>query len=213
MTYLPPPYTPPSVDGFNASLPFSPPEALRSARQASVILFVLAGLALAGGLLFMAASRINPASFSPEQRDQFQQMVTQTGMPLKTILLFFGWIMLIPGLLMLTLGFLVRTGRLGAIITAMVCNGLLLIMATVATLQNLFFPSPSGPIGACPFVGAGAIMILLMLRLFAAARAASAAKSMTAQYYLQYMQFQQMEGSGGSGYGAMPPPGGEEKKE
>jgi hypothetical protein len=205
MTHLPPPYSPPAVDGgFDGPLPFAPPEALRAARQASIVLFVLAGLALAGGTLFLVFSTIPLQDLPPQTRDQLQELVEQTGRSVPANEIMSGLTMAIPGLIMAVLGFFVRGGRLRAIVAAMVCDGLLLVVTTVAILASVFNTAGMGPVGACPFIGAAAVMILLMVRLSHAAKAAIAAKSVMAQYYMQFMQFQQMQGTEGGGYGALP---------
>jgi hypothetical protein len=199
------PYSPPGV-GYD---PYLPPggwpasaEAERAARRASVIMFVLSGLAMACSAMFFMLWMMPLNQFPPEQLQAMQDAAAKSGMPLKAIFLGGGLMIMIPGLILGVLGIWVRTARLAAIITAMIANGLLLAFVILSTLRALLSGESGG--GAAAFVplAVTAVMAWLMVRLTAAARASRMANSMAAQFQAQYWQ-QPFEPDGGY---APPPP-------
>jgi hypothetical protein len=205
---LPPPYTPPFEGGPDWNIGYVPPDALRPARRAATLMLILGALALLVGLMFFAVSAVPIQQFPPETRQQLEQLVAQSGWSVKASLVASGIMMSIPGILLGIMALLVRGGRFGAIITAMVLDGLLILMAAIAILSALL-TSGGNPLSCAPFVIAEAVMIAMMSYLRSAAKAANAARKAALQYQWQYWQYHQMGEQSGYGYGQQqPPPGG-----
>jgi hypothetical protein len=202
VSYFPQPYSPPP----DFSMPAWPPaEALWPARRAAVLMFVLCGLLLGGALVFFLAAMIPIDQYPPEQREKIEQVVSPTGKTVKEYCLTGAYLLGAMGVVLGGLGFWVRSGRLAAIITAMVIDGVMLLFAALSMLSVFVAPSGGGPLQALPLIGVGAIMTLLMARLITAGRAACQAKAMADQYQAQY--WQQLPETGELGYGQpLPPP-------
>ena len=198
------PYIPPG-GGFD---PYLPPggwpqstHADRAARRASFIMFILSALAMACSAMFFMLWMMPQDQFPPDELKRMQDAAAQAGLSLKELFLGGGLMVMIPGLVMGVLGMWVRTGRIGAIVTAMIINGLLLLLMGLSTLQALFAGQSAG--GALIVaMGIVALMVWLMLRLTAAARASRLANSTAAQIQAQYWQ-QPFDPEGGY---APPPP-------
>jgi O-antigen/teichoic acid export membrane protein len=188
-------------------MPFVPPEAQRPARQASVLMFVLCGLALLAAMMFLMSSFIPPDKLPPDTRDRLEQAASQSGLSISASLQVTALMVAIPGVIVGLLGIFVRGGRMVAIAMSIVLDALLLAMTTIATLAALFGGGGSGNVlASCPFLGAAVLMAFLMVRLIAAAKAAKSAKASAAQYQLQYWQNYQWDQNSGYGYTAGPPP-------
>jgi hypothetical protein len=199
MTYFPPPYSPPMGD-FNFP-PMLPPHLQRPARQASVLLMILAILALVvAGMAFMV-STIPLEQWPPEQLQKIQQQLIQpTGLSMKAYFRATAATMGLAGLVLGVLGLLVRGGRRWVIVTAMVVNGLMLILMITSILSAIM---SAQPMSAFPPLVLLAIMVVLTQRLVAAFKAAGQAKAMAAQNWQQF----QLPADGGYGFmNPLPPP-------
>jgi len=204
MSYFPPhhtasPYTPPLDGGPDWSIPYLPPDALRSAKRAALWMFVLSVMSLLAGGLFFIVSTIPLDRFPPETRRQMEQIVDpSSGLSIQTSLIATGVVMCLPGVVMGILGFFVRAGRLWAMTVSMVLDGGLIAITGLAAISSFFNSIAGGVMASAPFLLAGTTMVLMMTHLITARRAAKAAKILAAQYQWQYWQM----GSGdGWGYG------------
>jgi len=189
--------------------PMMPPDGLRPARQASVLLFVLAGLILVPGLMFCMASMVPPDRWPPETQKRFEEVASAAGVTVRQFLLTYAVCATTMGLLLAGLGVLVRTGRRWAVLTGMVVDGILMLLVFVSAVSS--FRDSSGLPGFFFACGLGAVMMMLMRRLIAAEKAARFAAAQAAYFYAQQWQAMQQPFEPGSGYGysgdqAQPPP-------
>jgi hypothetical protein len=181
MSYFPPPYSPPMTD-FNVP-PLMPPQMLRPARQASVLLFILAGLALVLAMMAMFLSVVPADQLPPEELQNLQRLVEPMGWTVKTYFHVMAAMMGGMGVILCVLGLLVRGGGRVAIVLAMMMNGLLMLMVLMPMVNAIL---GGQPLSAILPLGLTMMMIVLWQRLGAAFRAAGAAKAMVMQSWQQF---------------------------
>jgi hypothetical protein len=203
MSQYPPPYSPmqPPYGGYPAPPPPSPDELLAPARRAGVMmtvvgaLFVLCGLGM-GAISWMARQQefLSGPEFA-QAREQFRQAEMQSGLPIETMLLIMGVIPLAVGALFGGLGFFVRGGGFGAVVTGIVASSGVLLLLGLMILGTLVAAAanPSNIAGVCVYVVPFAIVLLLLVWLIQAARAASRVAAARQQYQAQVWQYQQYQ--------------------
>jgi hypothetical protein len=204
MSYFPPPYSPPMGE-FDVG-PLLPPDMLRPARQASILFFVLAGLALAGGALFFMSSTVPIDDWPPQQRQRILDVAQRAGWSVRACFIAPGMTLTIIALILGALGMLVRSGRRSVVIVSMIVDGLMLLVLTGMIASSL--RDPEGGVMAAVFAGGiGAVMLMLLRRLSAAEKAARSAGAYAAYYQAQTWQQAQPPFDPSSGYGfPLPPP-------
>jgi len=177
------PYSPPDERfDFNAYSLLAVPEAQSAARVASIVMLILAGLAFGCSAMFFLVRLVPLDQVPPEQLQGIQRVATEAGLPLKTFFLVYALFALIPALVYLTLGIWVRGARLAAIFTAMIANGLFLLLLLLS-LGVTVLSGQAGGIGSMLMPAIiGAAMIFIMKRLAVAARAARLNKYPTQQF-------------------------------
>lgn len=233
MSYLPP-YSPqqPPYGGYPPpEMPQSPDELLAPARRAGTLMIVIGALSVLCGLwIAWQSSAFDPTGpgLPPEFQRQMQQQVeafeSQTGMSFRTLLLGMGVAPLAVGAVLGGLGFYVRNGSFGVVITAIILTGGLLLITGLVLLAGLLQSVAMG--GAVVAVGVAcqcgvpfALLALLMVWLVQTARAASRIALARQHYqaqmwhyqqyqqaYLQQSQHQQDQPPAGMGYSYPPPP-------
>ena len=214
MSQYPSPYQPPQqypIGYGGYPNPYGDP--LAPARRAGIAMIVLGILALLMGGCFSVMGASLPSlmsQMSPEQSEPIRRVETQFGMSPAKLMLAAGVVTLVIGALYIVLGALVRGGRMGAVIcaiilTALVVHYMLLNMVVAALTQG-------GAIGAC---GAGFVLLLFavpLIWLIPALRSRNNLAMLQAQQQAQMWQYQQAQqayGQGGAygyGYPAQPPP-------
>ena len=145
--------------------------------------------------------------------DQLRLVESQTGLPLKAMLIVCGIVFMLPGIAFIILGFFVRKGGivgcvLGAVLTGITILLLLFQFASVL-IQRLDASALVG--GFCIFLLPALLCILLITWLIQAIRAAPAVAGIRNQFNTQYWQAyqnQQQYAQGGYGYGPGPAAGG-----
>jgi hypothetical protein len=219
MTQYPNPYNLPPQQQMPAGYGYyMQPDPLAPAKRASILMFIVGGLFLLCGACMAGVSYVPMDQLAPEQAVQFSQLESQirgqTGFGLMQLVFGMGLVLLIPGLLYLVLGFLVRGGGLGSVITSIVITSLVLLLMVVQLVTGIaqVARDPTNSLGLC-FVFVPLILVsLLMYFLIGAVRAAPQVRSMRDQQaaqYWQYQQNQQQYGQPGYGYtqpSPMPPP-------
>jgi hypothetical protein len=175
------PYTPPG--DFDFYSPPWPPQALTAARRAAMLMFILAGLALAVGTLFFCGSLALPGQMSEDQRKTLEELVAPYGMSIRAYFVFSGFVMCVPGLILVALGIFVRRGKFVPIVMAIVVDALMLAVVVISIFKMVVGRDTNAFLNMCPPIGAGFIMAFLMARLIAAAKASRQAKAMQWQYW------------------------------
>jgi hypothetical protein len=190
-------------------------------------MIVLGALSVLCGLYFAWWSGnfdATSAGLPPEMQRQFQQQVELTekqagGLKFRTIILVMGIIPLAVGAVLGGLGFYVRGGSLGFIITgAVVVAGVLLVTGIALLAGVVQSAAMGGPVFAaaaiCIYGVPFAMTLLLMVWLVQAARAASHVAMARRQYQAQLWQYQQsqqaylQQGRPEAGGAPQPPPAG-----
>lgn len=226
MSQYPPPYSPmqPPYGGYPAPPPPSPDELLAPARRAGVmmivvgVLFVLCGLGMG---VFSWVIKQPGVMSSPEfaqAQEHFRQAEAQSGMAIETMLLIMGVVPLATGALFGGLGFFVRGGGFGAVVTGIVASSGVLLLLGLMILGTLLgaAANPSSAAGVCVYVVPFGLVLLLLVWLIQAARAASRVAAARQQYQAQAWQYQQYQQAylqqsppqqqPGMGYHYPPPP-------
>jgi hypothetical protein len=146
---------------------------------------------------------LNSAQVDAQTRSQLNQLEAELPFSVPELFMLVGVIGLLPGIALLVLGFFVRGGGMGAVITSIVFTGLCalgLLLMLVGTLASLAgggggagAGGPSPLPGMAIFAGLLALVLLLLYWLIQAARNASQISAMQAQYQSQYWQYQQQQ--------------------
>jgi len=203
MSQYPPPYSPMQqpYGGYPAPPPPSPQELLAPARRAGVLMIVVGVLFVLFGLcmgVFSWMIRQPGFTSSPEfaqAQEHFRQAEIQSGMSVETMLLVSGIVPLALGALFGGLGFFVRGGGFGAIITGIVASAGLLLLLGLGTLGTLVASAanPSNLAGVCVYLVPFGLVLLLLVWLIQAARAASRVAAARQQHQAQAWQYQQYQ--------------------
>jgi hypothetical protein len=202
------PYTPPDPAAWGY-VPGDPVlELLRPARRASWLMFVLGGILLALGACCVGVGALAPwDQLPPESLAQMQQMESQAGVSVSALMIVMGVLSGLPGLVLLVLGFFVRSGGLGSLITALVVTALMLLVL-LAMLLNAIVHAASGGAGVVD-AAAGIGFVLLILAAFGlllawliqAIRQSGKIAAARQAHQMQYWQAMQQQA-----YHQIPPP-------
>lgn len=210
--YPPPSPQQPMYSGY-VPPPQSPEELLAPARRAGTLMIVLGVLAVAFGLL--AAYQANhfdvSAAGTPDLQRKLQQQIDQfeqLGLPFRTLMLIFAALPLAAGAIIGGLGFFVRGGALGWVITAIIVGGGLILivgfMLLAGLIQGAMMGGPVMIVGAACFYGIPfVLLVVLMIWLIQAARGAGRLAAMRQAYYAGAWQAQQNQ----EAYRQAPPAG------
>jgi len=168
------------------------------AKRASMLMFVLGGaLCLCGVCCMGVGPMLNTARLDPQTASQFNELQSQLPISMQAMFMFIGILSAVPGLILIILGFFVRNGGLGAVITSIVFTGICLL--------GLLFFIVSGMIDAAAGGGANTLaglaiffvilapFLLLLFWLIQAARNSGQISAAQAQYQMQYWQYQQQQ--------------------
>ena len=183
VTYFPSPYSPPDVPDWLAV--GMPDEILRPARRASILLFLLGGLALACALIVFLFSMVPMDQLPPDERQQLQEIVAPTGLDIKTYFHLFAGSAAVVGLILVVLGLFVRGGKRLPIIAAFIVTALMLMFLTVSIMIDA---SRMAPLAMVPPIGLGILLVLLEIQLISANRNVGFARNMAMQYQTQLWQ-------------------------
>jgi len=190
MSQYPSPYQPPTFD-YRSYMPAAP-DLLAPARRAGTMMFVIGGLILLLGGCIAAMSRALPGL--PMQAEQEQVMTNleqTTHLARETFFAIVGIAIMVPGALMIFLGFFVRRGGLWSSVLSIILTVLLLLWFVLNVVGGIATGS-GNPAGMMCF-GLIAVAALgpLLAAQFAAARAAPKITVASQQYAMQYYQYMQ----------------------
>lgn len=212
MSQYPGPYNaPPPPYGLpQAYAPYGSPDPLRPARAASILMFIIGGFFLLCGACFTLGSFVPFDQLPPEQTEQLgqlQEQVSALGVSLKQFFIIAGIMLLVPAVIYVVLGALIRRGRLWVVITSMIVASLNILFVLFQLFGGIrqAMQDPRGVVGLCMAVIPLALLGLLMYFLVGAARSAGQVEAMRQAQQNQYWQFQQNQQTYGQpGYGAPP---------
>jgi hypothetical protein len=206
LSQYPSPYTPPTPEpGYYGSYGY--PDLLAPAKRASILMFVIGGLSSLCGVCVLGLGALVPMDQlnSPEMAEM-QRKMAEVGISMRALFIVAGIVMLLPGLLFTVLGFFVRRGGRGAIITSIVFTSLAILwfaLNAIVTAVSSRNEPPSQVVGGVCVSGiALALTILLLAWLVQAIRNSSQIGMMAAQQQAQYWQYQQQQYYAQGGYGA-----------
>jgi hypothetical protein len=190
---------------------------LAPARRASVLMFIVAALLLACGLLAGAAGAVfasgDLSQLPPDAAAQFRQMEQQLanmGLTVKGVFTGLAVIVAVVGVAMLVIGIVVRRGGMGAAIAGIILTCILALLAGLSVLSGIVEVGrghAGAAVGVCMWGVMLAVLIFLLVWLFGAARNAGQVNAVRAQYgdpsaYGATPQYPQ----GQPGYPQPPPP-------
>jgi hypothetical protein len=183
------------------------------ARRAAVLMWLFGAMAvLAGVLVAIGGNSVTPeelAKVRPESAEQARMMEKQLGVSLGTIYLIMGLIAIAIGGVVGGVAFLVRRGGFGAVVTAIILTGMLLLMMLVFSLSLLVAGGAEGVVALCMLSVPSAVLVYQFVTLIQAARGASQAALAAQWAQVQQAQWAQAQAQQPhvQGYmGQVPPP-------
>jgi hypothetical protein len=189
VSQYPTPYQPPNYYNqgyYYADDPYG--EYLRPARRASVLMFVLAALAVLLGTCALAGLVVYS---NPQLMQQYRDQFPNRPVPTSGEMLFAGVFFWISAVVLVVLGVWVRRGGRAAAITALVPVSLVTVFLLLGTLWVLARGLPADAcMNAVVVVPLGVLIIWLAQAIGAAGQLKLAMDQYAAQYW-QYMQQQQ----------------------
>jgi hypothetical protein len=215
MSQYPSPYSTPYPQQQPAGMGYGydPAHTLRGpARRASVLMWVLGGLLLAGGACCGVVGSIpfGQIEMPAESRAQLEQLETQMqqlGLSFRTIFIGLGAASAAAGIALVVIAFFVRGAGMGGVVAGIVVTSMFTLALAVMTILGAIGMAgtrqPSAFLGLCLYLVPLALLVLLLVWLIQAARAAPAIRDLRAQQQSQYWQYQQQQayyGQGGYGY-------------
>lgn len=167
---------------------------LAPARRAGTLMVVLGALGLTCGFCFGISSLVPLDNLPPEQLAQLQELTSDTGTSLRTLMIVSALVAGIPSLAMLICGALVRKGRKAATWVSLIIVGIQTLLLVGRTGRSLYMAmlSPGRLEWVVDAGTAGAILALfalLMVWLIQAVRRADQIRQVTQQAQWQYWQY------------------------
>jgi len=141
MSQYPSPYTPPEPEPYYGYTPGGA-DYLAKPRRAGLLMIVL-GMA---GLLF-GGCMVGIAFMPPQFYEQLKAQSTAGRVPTPSEMTMSGMIILVPSIILILFGAIVRTGRRWAVITSMVMTALLLAYFALMLVMILLAGGQAGIVG------------------------------------------------------------------
>ncbi len=185
-------------------------ELLRPARRASWMMIILAIVLGLTGTCCVGVGTLTPwTQLPPNSIAQMQQLEEQAGISMSTLFVVFGIGSFIPAVLLGVVGYFVRRGSIGAIIIAILIDGLILLVLLAMLLNALAAAAGGRPADAAAgllmsaifFAAFGLLFVWLIQAARMSGRLGAARLAQQTQYwhaYQQQMAYQQ--------YPQSPPP-------
>jgi hypothetical protein len=196
MSQYPSPYTPPPNVGYDFNYYQPQQDLLAPAKRAGIMMFVMGALLALGGLCCGAVATVGPIDEVMAQNPVLNSTPGVTAEMLKLGMIVLGVLTLLFGMVMLLLGYFIRSGGMVPIIISIV----LVALAALFNLFNLVSTGVqlrgAGPQligGLCVNVVPFALLLALLVMLVQAARAAPRVAMMKNQYQQQLWQYQQQQ--------------------
>ncbi len=202
MTYQSP-YQPPS--GYS-NFDYSQPDLLAPARRASLMMFILGGLALLSSFCCAGAGAMVPQLMQqPDFAQRMQNVPGATPTLLRAVFIFMGVLSLAAAIAMVILGVFVRRGGKGSIVTSIVLCVLTMFLMLVYLVGAVLQGGQEVIGGVCMAIVPIVLLVVLIVMLVAALQAAD--KVAAHRYSVQYWQHAQQQAyAQQAGYGYLPPP-------
>ncbi len=212
----PPYYPPPQQTQYPGYPQYGAPanpyaDPLGPAKRASIVMFILGALLLLCGLCFTGVGMVPMDQWPPESIQRFQEIEQKLqGVSVKALLITMGMAGVIPGFLFIILGFFVRGGGMGAVISAIVLDaGMILLILISLVFGVIGMASGRGEgdaTGLCLILLPTILMGILLVFLIQAARAAPSVAAARQQYAAQYYHYQQQQQAYQQQQQGYPPP-------
>lgn len=216
VSQYPSPYLPPQVP-IDYSYYQPAGDLLQPARRASIVLFVLAGLGLACGILVGISAWVSPEQLLRQPGMETPEIPGSNLTPEQILRITFtiaAVIMVLGGIVFGILGLFVRRGGKGSAITGVVLGILLLLWLAVNGVSAFFITANllAGIFTICIVGVLGPLIVMMLMWLFQAIKAAPMIRYQRQQFEAQRWQYQQQQMAylqsappGGYGYGTPPP--------
>ncbi|HLL88093.1 MAG TPA: hypothetical protein VK324_02205 [Tepidisphaeraceae bacterium] len=223
------PYQPPPPPQFQQYQPagyygFPPgfgPDPAAPAKRAGVLSIVLGVLALLAGTCLGAVAFVPLDQMDAQTQRQFDRIqaeLDRAGVTFQAMFLMMGLLAAAPGVALIVVGFLVRRGTRGVVVTALIMTGLLLLLIASATIAAVVevARNPTAAIGLVVYLVPLGLLALQLVWLVQALRNTSLVAARRQQLAAAYWQ-QPPYGPAtpypggygqpyGHGYGPPPPP-------
>jgi hypothetical protein len=176
------------------------------ARRAGLLMFILGGIGMTCAFCMGIVAAVAPMERLIAESGVVLPSSAETGVSPETLMrLGYGIIAggaLLFSLLILILAVFVRRGSIGATITAIVIDSLIILLLGINAIGSLFqaLRNPSALIGVVIVVAMLAGFLLLLVWLIQALRATATIKAMQTHYQQQYWQYQQQQQMYAYGY-------------
>jgi TM2 domain-containing membrane protein YozV len=186
MSQYPSPYQPPTPPYPGYDYYSGSSDALAPAKRAGILMFTIAGLLILGSLCCGAVGAMLPQLMAehPESFSRLQEIPEATPHRMQAVLVGSGILCALFSVILGLLGFFVRKGGKGAIITSIGLSSIAIALLALWSLAGV----AQGELGACILVIPLALFVLLVVWLVQAVRASGSVQAMQNQYMQQYWQ-------------------------
>lgn len=170
---------------------------LAPAKRASIFLFIMGGLMIPCGILMGLVSFADFSQLSGPQAAQLELLESEfstLGWTVKGFFQVLGAILLVPGVLLVVLGVMVRRGGMGSVVSSIIVCCLMALLAGFATISGILQAGQGGGqaiMGACIWGVMLTMLIITLVFLFQAAKNSGQLSLYRAQYESQMYQAQQ----------------------
>ncbi len=187
------PYQPPHVPYGYGSYSQDPLNTLLApAKRASIFLFIMAGLMIPCGFFIGLASLMDFSQFASDPNfQQVEKQFATIGWTLSGLFKVMAAVILIPGLLFLFLGVMVRRGGLGSIVGSIILCLLMALFAVLAVFGGIVQASQGGPqalLGIVIWLALLISLIATLVFLFQAAKNSAAVNNFRMGQYAHPQQ-------------------------
>lgn len=168
---------------------------LAPAKRASIFLFIMAGLMIPCGLFIGLASLMDFSQFASDPNfQQVEKQFATIGWTLSGLFKAMAVVILIPGVLFLFLGVMVRRGGMGSIVSSIILCCLMALFAALAIFGGVVQASQGGAqalLGIVIWLALLISLIATLVFLFQAAKNSSAVNNFRMGYHTHPQQNQQ----------------------
>jgi low affinity Fe/Cu permease len=185
----------------------APIDALRPARRASLLMFIVGPVMLLLATCLFSMPAMMNAMPGPQVDQLRARFAAQSPLSLETVCRVFSVVCAVPGLALIVLAFFVRGGGKIPAVLSCVVVGLIAVVLAINLIGSLAQASdPNVLPGVCFIVVALAVIVLQFVWLIQATIASGRVQLAQQQFAAQYWQYQQtMQAYANAGYGYQTP--------